>query len=426
MKEEALVAPSIEKKSIEEQPNLTLSMSWMDLGHDAQDGLLALSIQTGLSVLPQMMAAEVEVWAGPKGRHQVHRQAVRHGTEEGSVVLGDRKVPMTRPRVRTADGMQEIPLSTYHQFQDPTLVTQSVLERMLYGVASRQQAHGDAAFDAVAPSPSPSKSTVSRRFIQATQQALDRFLQRRLTDRTWVALMIDGIHVADHLVVGALGIDADGRKQMLGLVEGATENSTVVKSLLTDLPSRGVTARQGLLVVIDGAKALAKAVRAVWGDQVQIQRCQIHKQRNVLDHVPKSAENRVRQALRKAYQEPDADRAQQALEAIATSLEPEFPGAAKSLREGLAETLTVHRLQIPGRLRQTLANTNALESIHSQFRQHARQVKHGTNGQQVLRWGASASFFIEDALTRIPGYREIPLLQQALKSDVPGKTEKMG
>ncbi|MCY0910009.1 MAG: IS256 family transposase [Sulfobacillus thermotolerans] len=401
-----------------------MTMPWVDILQDAEDGLLALSVRVGLQVLQQMMAAETEQWAGPKGQHDSQRQAVRHGTEAGSVFLGDRKISITHPRVRAADGSEEIPLETYHQFQNPTLATQTVLERMLYGLASRQQAHADAAFEAAVEQAGPSKSTVSRRFIQATQQALDRFLQRRLDDRTWVVMMIDGLRVADHLVVGALGIDADGHKRVLGFVEGATENHTVVTALLNDLTARGLTAAEGLLVVIDGAKALTKAVREVWGDQVQIQRCQIHKQRNVLDHLPKSAENRVRLQLRKAYQEPDADTASRALETIAKELEREHPGAANSLREGLAETLTVHRLGLPGLLRQTVANTNAMESINSQLRTHAQTVKHWANGQQVLRWMASASFFIEDSFARIPGYREIPLLQKVLKAALPEKREQ--
>ncbi|AEJ41309.1 transposase [Sulfobacillus acidophilus TPY] len=427
MKEESLVTSSITKKP---RPEQTLTVPWVDILHDAQDGLLALSVRIGLQVLQQMMAAEVEQLAGPLGRHNPHRQAVRHGTEAGRVYLGDRKIAVTHPRIRATDGSGEIPVETYHQFQDPALATQTVLERMLYGLASRQQVHADAAWEAAAAQPGPSKSTVSRRFIQATQQALDRFLNRRLDDRTWVVLMIDGLRVADHLVVGALGIDAEGHKRVLGLVEGATENHTVVMTLLQDLITRGLTAAQGLLVVIDGAKALAKAVREVWGHQVLIQRGQIHKQRNVLDHLPKSAEHRIRQKLRKAYREPDADTAAQALEAIAKELERDHPGAAGSLREGMEETLTVHRLGLPGLLRQTLANTNAMESLNSQFRTHAQNVKHWTNGQQVLRWLASASFFIEDTLTRIPGYREIPLLQTALKAAVSPqinqKTEEIG
>ncbi len=230
--------------------------------------------------------------------------------------------------------------------------------------------------------------------------------------------MIDGLRVADHLVVGALGIDADGHKRVLGLVEGATENHTVVMALLQDLITRGLTAAQGLLVVIDGAKALAKAVHDVWGDQVLIQRCQIHKQRNVLDHLPKSAENRIRQRLRKAYQEPDADTAAQALEALAKELERDHPGAAGSLREGLAETLTVLRLGLPGLLRQTLANTNALESINSQLRTHAQNVKHWTNGQQVLRWMASASLFYRRHVDADPRLSRDSRVANGLKSHV--------
>ena len=314
---------TIKKKGVSEQP---LTLPWIDILHDAEEGLLALSVRVGLQVLPQMMAAKVNQLAGPKGRHDPQRQAVRHGTDVGSVFWGDRKISIPHLRVQAADGSEEIPLDPYHQFQNPTLAIQAVLERMLYGLASRQQSHADAAFEAAMEQPGPSKSTVSRRFIQATQQALDRFLKRRWDDRTWVVVMIDGLRVAGHLVVGALGIDAYGHKRVLGLVEGATENHTVVAALLQDLTTRGLTAARGLLVVIDGAKALAKAVHEVWGDQVLIQRCQIHKQRNVLDHLPKSAENRVRQRLRKAYHEPDADRAAQALDS--NGIIPAPPGAS--------------------------------------------------------------------------------------------------
>ena len=226
---------SIKKKSLPEQP---VTVPWVDILQDAKDGLLALSVRVGLQVLQQMMAAEMEQVAGPKGRHDPQRQAVRHGTAVGSVFLGDRKISVPHPRVRAADGSEEIPRDTDHPFQDPTLATQAVLERMLYGLASRQQGHADAAFEAAMEQSGPSKSTVSRRFIRATQQALDRFLPRRLDDRTWVVVMIDGLRVADHLVVGALGIDADGHKRVWGLMEGATENHSVVTALLQDLTTR--------------------------------------------------------------------------------------------------------------------------------------------------------------------------------------------
>jgi transposase-like protein len=394
-----------------------VSIPLVDLLHDAEAGLLGLSVQVGLRVLEQLMDQEVTEIAGPKGRHNPQRSTVRHGVEGGYVFLGDRRVPVTHPRVRTMAG-QEVPLTTYHTFQDAGVATQAILERMLFGLASRQQGHANPALSAEVGSHGLSKSAVSRRFIRATQQALDKFLHRSLDDRTWVGLMVDGIRVGGHLVVVALGIDAQGHKRILGLAEGATENSTVVKSLLADLVDRGFgsPADQSLLAVIDGAKALAKAVRDVFGDHVRIQRCQVHKTRNILDHLPESMQATVRSRLRKAYQEADATKALKALQKLAAELEHDYPQAANSLREGLEETLTVHRLGLSGTLRRSLATTNPRESVNSQFRTYAQNVKRWTNGTQVLRWLAAASLFLEDHLRRLAGYRDLPQLQAALRS----------
>lgn len=389
----------------------------IDVLHDAEGGLLALALRLGLQTLQQLMAAEVDALVGPKGQHNAGRTAVRHGFEEGYVYIGDRKVPVTHPRVRTTTG-DEVPMTTYQAFQDPAMASQAVLERLLFGLASRQQHHADPTLNAVVAAAPPSKSTVSRRFIQATRQALDTFMARRLDDRTWVVLMIDGIRVGRHLVVVALGIDQSGHKQILGLAEGATENSTVVKSLLTDLVERGFAHTDGVLAVIDGSKALAKALQEVFGDTILIQRCILHKIRNVLDHVPESAQSATRHRLRKAYQEPDAAHALKQLKALAQELAYQYPQAAKSLQEGMEETVTVQRLQLPGALRQALATTNALESINSQFRTHAKNVKRWSSGDQVLRWLASASLYLEDGLRRIPGYRDLPVLQTQLRTAV--------
>jgi putative transposase len=244
-------------------------------------------------------------------------------------------------------------------------------------------------------------------------------MQRSLGDRIWTVLMVDGIRVGGHLVVVALGIDDAGTKRILGLAEGATENSAVVKSLLTDLMERGFAIPQGhgLLAVIDGAKALAKAVCEVFGDRVHIQRCQVHKTRNVLDHLPESMQTTVQSRLRKAYQEVDAATALKALQKLATELERDYPQAAHSLREGLDETLTVHRLGLSGTLRRSLATTNPLESVNSQFRTYTQNVKRWTNGTQVLRWLASASLFLGNRLRRLSGYRDLYQLQGALQRD---------
>ena len=332
------MSSSIKNNPAIDQSNATVTVPLVDILHEAESGLLALSIHTGLRVLQELMAAEVDEVAGPKGRHNPDRQAVRHGTEDGFVYLGDRKIPVTHPRVRTRDSAEELPLATYHAFQDPTQATQTVRERMLFGLASRQQAHADAAVETAGPS----KSTVSRRFIQATPQAWDPCLRRPLDDQTGVVLMIDGIRIGGHLVVVALGIDATGHKRILGMSEGATENSTVVKHLLTDLVDRGVTFPDGGLAVIDGAKALAKGLHEVFGATLRIQRCQIHKPRHVWDHVAESTKNNVRLKLRKAYQEPDAATAEEAREKLVKELAHDYPSAATSLQEGLKETLTVH------------------------------------------------------------------------------------
>lgn len=388
----------------------------VDLLHDAEAGLLGLSIQVGIRVLQELMEQEVTEIAGPKGRHNPQRDAVRHGVEDGYVFFGNRRVPVTHPRVRTTTG-QEVPLTTYQTFQDAGVATQAILERMLFELASRQQGHANPALTVEVGSHGLSKSAVSRRFIRATHQALDTFLRRPLGDRTWTVLMVDGFRVGGHLVVVALGIDDAGCKRILGLAEGATENSAVVKSLLTDLVERGFTIPegQGLLAVIDGAKALAKAVRDVFGDRVQIQRCQVHKTRNVLDHLPESMQAIVRSRLRKAYQEADAAKALKALQKLAEELERDYPQAAHSLREGLDETLTVHRLGLSGPLRRSLATTNPLESVNSQLRTRAQNVKRWTNGVQVLRWLASASLFLEDRFQRLAGYRDLSKLQSALQ-----------
>ena len=282
----------------------------------------------------------------------------RGSTEQGFVYLGDHKIPITHPRVRTRNGAEELPLATYHAFQYATQTTQTVRERMLFELVSQQQIPADAALESAVETAGPSKSTVSRRFIQAMQQALDQFLRRRIDDQTWVVLMIDGIRVGGHLVVVALGIDATGHKRILGMSEGTTENSTVVKHLLTDLVDRGLSFPGGELAVIDGTKALAKGLHEVFGPVLRIQRCQIHKQRNVLDEVAESAKHSVQLKLRRAYQEPETPKTLASLEKLAQELAHDYPPAAASLREGLAKTLTVHQLGLSGTLRQSLANTN--------------------------------------------------------------------
>ena len=253
----------------------------------AREGLLAMSVAAGMAVMQAMFDAEVTAACGPKGKHDPARAAVRHGSERGSVVLGGRRVPVRRPRARTADG-HEVPLACYRLFAAEDQLTAVVMERMLAGLATRRH---PAAAEPVgtrvqAQASATSRSAVSRRFVAQTKTALADLLARDLTGLDVRALMIDGEHIAEHCCVVALAITADGTKVPVGLWEGATENATVVRHLLADLVGRGLDATDGLLVVIDGAKALSAAVTAVFGAQAAIQRCTVHKRRNVAEHLP--------------------------------------------------------------------------------------------------------------------------------------------
>ncbi len=387
----------------------------------AKEELLALSVAVGFQVMQRMMEEEVTAIVGPKGKHNRARQAVRHGQENGSVVLGGRRIAIKRPRVRSTDG-QEVQLESYAAFQDEHLLTMVALERMLHGLSSRRYQHGLEPVGEDLPASGTSKSTISRRFIRATRHALHELMGRRLDDQRYLVLMVDGVEMAEHAVVVALGIDAEGRKHILGLREGATENAAVVRELLSDLVERGLKADEGILVVIDGAKALRAAVRQVFGKQAQVQRCQVHKKRNVLEHLPERERTWVGHKLQQAWQEADYDKALAALHRLADTLEKQYPGAASSLREGLEETLTLTRLGVPETLRRTLRSTNAIESAFDKVRVASRNVKRWRNGEQVLRWSAAGLLEAEKGFRRIKGYRELPVLAEALsRTQVPEK-----
>ena len=389
-----------------------------DLAGALKDGLTALGLKAALVIAQQMLEAEAAQVAGAKGRHQPtsRRRAVRHGHQGGYVVLAGRKVKIQRPRVRTVDG-HEVPLRNYQGLQQPDLLDEAAFERMLYGVASRHYAVADPTLPADLATYGAAKSTVSARFARATGELLQQFLERPVTTRMLV-LYLDAIVLGSHAILVALGVDAEGRKHILGLREGATENATVTTALLEDLVARGLDTRPGILVVIDGGKALATAVTRVFGDRALIQRCQVHKRRNVLDHLPQQDQGWVNARLSAAWALPDAGQAQRDLEALAAELHVKCPGAAASLREGLDQTLTVQKLRLPAPLRRGLRTTNAIEALNSQLRATVRRVSRFTTGDQALRWAAVAALRAEPRLYRIGGYRYLPLLAEALEVTV--------
>jgi putative transposase len=386
----------------------------------AKEGLLALSVGVGLGVLEELMAEEVEEVCGPRGKHDPDRVAYRHGSDEGEVTLGGRRVQVERPRMRTKDGESEVPVRTYEHFASRDQLSRVVLERMLAGVSTRryQRVQEPVGEEVESAARSTSKSAVSRTFVARTKEALLELMSRRLEEVRLAVLMIDGIGLKDHTCVVALGITTDGVKIPLGLWEGSTENKTVTSELLSNLVHRGLDVEQGVLVVIDGSKALRAAVNDVLGTRTPVQRCTCHKERNVLDHLPERDRDLVKRRLRKAWAEAKHDQALEQLTTLATELDRSHPGAAASLREGMAETLTVTRLGVKGKLRKTLATTNPCESMIECVRRSSRNVKHWQNGEMCLRWTAAGMLEAERQFRRVIGYQDLAKLATAVEREV--------
>jgi transposase-like protein len=397
----------------------TIALTMSQLSAELEEGLLALAVGAGLQVLEAVLEQNAADLAGPKGRHDPERSAVRHGHEDGRVTLGGRAVRVRRPRVRTADGSGELSLASYEHFASSELLGRLAMEKMLAKISTRRYSAGlepvGKKVEAIARS--TSKSAVSRRFVQATEQALHDLLAADLSSLDLVALMIDGVHFADHLCLVALGIALDGTKHPLAVVEGSSENTTVVTTLLSGLRERGLDTTRPILIVIDGAKALAAGVRAVF-DHPVIQRCQLHKMRNVQAHLPKALASSVGKKLRRIYHAENALLAEAELEELARQLERSHPGAAGSLREGLSETLTVMRLKVPPTLARTLRSTNCIESMIEIGRDHSTNVKHWRDGQMALRWCAAGMAEAAKQFRKVNGFLHLKALRDALTAYV--------
>jgi putative transposase len=383
-----------------------------------REGLLAASVAVGLDVMAELMDAEVTDLAGPKGKHNPARTAKRHGTEHGTVTLGGRRVGVRRPRVRTVgDDEHELPVTSYETFTSADLLADGVVARMLSGLSTRGYPVGlepvGASVEQTASG--TSHSAVSRRFVVATAERLTALLGRPLGGHRWLIVFLDGFSMGEHLLVGALGVTADGTKVPLGVVEGTTENTAVCTRLVTGLRDRGLDAERGVLFVLDGGKALAAAVRNVFGGKALVQRCRRHKERNVLDHLPEAERLLIQRRLRAAWATQDAEQAQQELENLARGLARKRPGAAASLREGLTETLTVNRLGVGSKLVKTVESTNPVESMIEIVRDHAGRVKRWSSGEMALRWTAAGMLAAETQFRRVKGYQELPALAAALE-----------
>jgi putative transposase len=411
------VPPVAQSRPMQEELPARVQEALGELAAAAREGLLALSVGVGLGVLAELMEEEVVGVVGAKGRHNPERVAVRHGREAGEVTLGGRRVGVERPRVRSADGSSELQLATYRHFADRDLLTRLVLERMLAGVSTRrymrtQEPIGE---EVERRSRSVSKSSVSRAFVERTRKALGELMARRLDDVRLAVLMLDGIELKGRTNIVALGITTEGVKIPLGLWQGSTENATVATALLSDLVERGLDTEQGMLFVIDGSKALRKAIKDVFGESMPVQRCVRHKERNVLEHLPERVRPEVKRRLRQAWALDDHDHALERLNGLGVELERVHPGAAPSLREGMAETFTITRLGISGSLKRTLASTNPFESMIECVRRTSRNVKRWSSGEMALRWTAAGMLEAECQFRRVIGYRELAKLAVAIE-----------
>jgi putative transposase len=395
-----------------------VSVAMAEIAENMQEGLLALAVGAGLQVMQTLMETDVTALAGPKGRHDPARVAVRHGREQGSVTLGGRRVEVSRPRVRAADGSGELPIACYELFSSTEVLGRMAMEKMLAGLSTRRYPVGlepvGQKADEIASA--TSKSAVSRKFVAMTETALAELLVKDLSGLDVVALMVDGVHFAETCCVVALGIDIEGTKHPLALVEGSTENATLVTDLLVGLRERGLDVSRPMLVGIDGSKALRRAVLNVLERPV-IQRCQIHKVRNVKDHLPQRLRSTVGRRMTDAYHADSALEAQAALLALAKELDRTHPGAAASLREGLDETLTVLRLGVPPTLARTLRSTNTIESMISVCREHAGNVKRWRDGKMALRWCAAGMVEAGKQFRRVNGHLHLPALRAALERE---------
>lgn len=372
-------------------------------------------VSAGMTALDVVLEEERAALCGRRYARESLREMSRAGSATGELAFGGRLVSVRRPRVRSAAG-REVRLETWDRFAAADPLTPRAVEQMVLGVSTRNYGRSIESAPAGMSSRGTSKSAVSRRFVEATTEVLREMQTRDLSALPICAAMIDGIHVAEHLVLVAMGIDEVGTKHILGLYEGATENATVCTALLSDLAARGVRTDRAMLFVIDGAKALRKAIRDVFGERALVQRCQVHKRRNVEDHLPESLKKTVGKSMTAAYRSGDFNRAKRILEGLARQLETKHPAAAGSLREGLDETLTVTRIGLRASLARTLSTTNAIEFINGRIRKTTHNVDKWSGGTMVLRWLALALNEAEKTFRKLAGHADMPKLVAALRA----------
>src|ERR1700693_4571049 len=401
----------------EQTPNSQMTLPMADIVGLWQEGVGNLLRHAGLELMHLVMDEEVKSLAGERHQQHEHRRAHRWGTEDGYCVVDGQKVPIKRTRLRSGDNREQR-LGSYELFQRDGPLQQGVWDKMMRGLSTRnygavvkdfQSAYGI------------EKSAVSENFIEASREKVKQLMERPLGELRLCAVLIDGTPFKDRQMIAALGIGCDGRKTVLGIREGATENAAVVSSLLSELVERGLDFSVPRLYILDGGKALHAAVRRPAGEAAFIQRCQLHKERNVVDHLPQEYKTDVKKTLLNAYAMADYADAKHALDRLHRELMELNPSAARSLEEGMEETLTVHKLRVPDQLRRTLCCTNVIESAFSIVETVCRNVKRWQPGDQIERWVGSGLLVAERQFRKVIGHRQIPLLLSSLATAVSKK-----
>lgn len=396
------------KKQSSEQPQRTL---W--LASVIRENLYEFVIREGMKALDTMLEQDRERICGPAYAKGDDGGAVRWGSTEGRLVMAGRRVVVRKPRARK--GGKEVKLPTWEEFSDDDPLNERTMEQMVLGVSTRNYSRSVEELPDELAAHGASKSAASRRFVELTAEKLEAWLTRDIGALNLVAIMIDGIEVGEHVIVVALGIDGRGEKHGLGLWQGATENTAVCEGLVNDLVRRGLDSQQAHLFVIDGGKALRKAIRDVFGKRSLVQRCQEHKRRNVLGHLPQRLHASVSKALRDAYRSSSRATAKRRLLQLVTHLAGEHPDAAASLREGLEETITLKDMKLPPALERTLSTTNPIENLNGAIRRVTRNVKRWRDGMMVRRWVATAILEAARGFRRLRGFQGMPLLAAALR-----------
>lgn len=399
------------KRQAEKAGEVQLVLDREELVAMMQDSLTRFATEMGLKVATLLLEDEVNRRCGQRYERVPERTVTRYGHQRGVAVIAGQKLPIVRPRMRYTRQCGEADLETYARLQSPEAMPQSVLKRLVRGVSCRDY---QGVVDLAREGFGVQKSSVSRSFVKASAKEVRQLAERRWDCLRFPVIYLDGVQYAGETMTVALGVLENGTKHVLGVRQGATENAAVCTALLEDLQQRGLDTSQPTLLVLDGAKALHAAVKRVWGPRALIQRCQVHKKRNVREHLPEKHWDELSRQLQAAYHETDYDEALRRLKTTARWLERLNPDAAASLREGMEETLTVVRLGIPELLRRTLATTNPIESAFSVAQNVTRRVKCWREGDMRHRWCVAGLMRAESKFRRVKGYRHMPQLLKAL------------